>query len=228
MLAKAEIENMLTGEHVVCMFNPKEYTFSKQNKWSEKTAKGKNVSHLEFGGGAPATLKVQLFFDTTESWKFENLSVTAGDDVRKYTKGLWDLMKVSDKNVNPATKKGEPPHCKFKWGNLWSFEAVIDSISQKFVLFKDDGTPVRAILDVSFRQTTDEGQYPRQNPTSGGMANDRVRTVQQGDRLSLIAYQEYGDTRHWRHLADINEINDPLNLRPGQPLIIKPLPIRHE
>jgi hypothetical protein len=225
MLAKAKIENMLTGEHVYCMFNPKEYTFSKQNKWALKTAKGKNVAHLEFGGGDPASLKIQLFFDTTETQRFENLSVSAGDDVRKYTKGLWELMKVSDKNVNSATKKGEPPHCKFKWGDLWSFEAVIDSISQKFVLFKDDGTPLRAILDVSFRQTTDEGQYPRQNPTSGGIANDRVRTIQQGDRLSLIAYEEYGDARHWRYLADVNQLDDPLNLRIGETLRIKPLPI---
>jgi len=226
MLVKAEIENLLTHEQVVCMFNPKEYAFSKQNKWSEKTAKGKNVSHLEFGGGDAASLKMQLFFDTTEDQKFEKLTVKAGDDVRKYTKGLWDMMKVSKENVNPATKKGEPPHCKFKWGNLWSFEAVIESISQKFVLFKDDGTPLRATLDVAFRQVKDEGQYPRQNPTSGGMANDHIRTVQQGDRLSLIAYEEYGDARHWRYLADINQLEDPLDLRLGQTLIIKPLPMR--
>src|SRR5262249_27240185 len=94
-LAKAKIENMLTGKHVYCMFNPKEYTFSKQNKWALKTAKGKNVAHLEFGGGDPASLKIQLFFDTTETQKFENLTVTAGDDVRKYTKELWEMMKVS-------------------------------------------------------------------------------------------------------------------------------------
>lgn len=224
MLVKAKIINMLTNEEVVCMFNPKEYTFSKSNKWAEKTAKGKNVSHLEFGGGDPANLKLQLLFDTTEDHDIPGTNVKAGDDVRKATKGLWEMMKVSDKNKNPATKKGEPPHVKFVWGNLWSFEAVIESISQKFVFFKDDGTPLRAIVDVAFRQTKDEGQYPKQNPTSGGGPNDRVRMVSQGDRLSLIAYEEYGDARHWRYLADLNQIDDPLSLRPGQVLVIKPLP----
>lgn len=224
MFVKAKIINMLTNEEVVCMFNPKEYTFSKSNKWSEKTAKGKNVSHLEFGGGDPANLKLQLLFDTTEDHQIQGTGVVAGDDVRKATKGLWEMMKVSDQNKNPATKKGEPPHVQFKWGNLWSFEAVIESISQKFVLFKDDGTPLRAIVDVAFRQTKDEGQYPKQNPTSGGGPNDRVRMISQGDRLSLIAFEEYGDARHWRYLADLNQIDDPLNLRPGQVIIIKPLP----
>jgi nucleoid-associated protein YgaU len=224
MLEKARIVNCLTNQAVTCMFNPKEYTFAKQNKWEEKTAKGKSVSHLEFGGGAPANMKIQLFFDTTESRTGVGLSVSAGDDVRKHTKGLWEMMKISDKNINPATKKGEPPHVRFEWGELWSFEAVIDSISQKFTMFLADGTPVRATLDVSFRQVKDEGQYPRQNPTSGGNLDDRVRTVRQGEHLPLIAFEEYGDSRYWRFLADQNGVDDPLNLRAGTMLVIKPLP----
>ena len=222
-MEKAVIINKDTNEQVACMFNPKEYTFSKQNKWSEKTAKGKNVSHLEFGGGDAASLKLQLFFDTTEPQRAGSLTLKAGDDVRKCTKGLWEMMKVNKNKVNPDTKIGEPPHCTFKWGEMWAFEAVIDSISQKFVLFKDDGTPLRAILDVSFRQVRDEGQYPRTNPTSGGMPDERLRIVQQGERLSLIAYEEYGDARHWRYLADLNQLDDPLALRVGQLLLVKPL-----
>ncbi|HWQ15200.1 MAG TPA: peptidoglycan-binding protein [Roseiflexaceae bacterium] len=224
MLAKAKITNLVTGEEVICMFNPKEYTFSKQNKWEEKTAKGKSVPHLEFGGGAPANLKLQLLFDTCEAHEYPGLRVSAGDDVRTYTKGLWDMMKISEQNVNPATKKGEPPHVRFEWGSLWSFEAVIDSISQKFTLFKADGTPLRATLDVSFRQVKDEGQYPRQNPTSGGSPNERLRTVRAGDHLPGIAFEEYGDAAMWRYLADCNpEVTDPLDLRPGQVLIVRPL-----
>ena len=220
-LVRAKIVNIVTSEIVHCMFNPKEYTFSKQNKWEEKTAKGQNVSHLEFGGGAPASLKLQLLFDTYEDHPPFS---TAKQDVRLHTKGLWELMKISDKNKNPATKKGEPPHCKFQWGTLWSFEAVIDSISQKFTLFLSDGTPVRAILDVAFKQISDEGQYPRQNPTSGGNPGDHLRTVREGETLAGIAYEEYGDPTVWRHLAESNSINDPRHLRPGQVLMVSPLP----
>jgi hypothetical protein len=204
------------------MFNPKEYTFSKQNKWEEKTAKGQSVPHLEFSGGAPANLKLQLLFDTYE----DHPPISkAGEDVRKYTKGLWDMMKISDKNKNPKTKKGEPPHCQFEWGSLWSFEAVIESISQKFTLFKSDGTPLRATLDVAFKQVKDEGQYPRQNPTSGGGAEERIRVVREGETLAGIAYEEYGDPTVWRHLANQNQILDPSRLRPGQMLLVTPLPL---
>ncbi|MFO7167798.1 MAG: LysM peptidoglycan-binding domain-containing protein [Chloroflexota bacterium] len=227
MLAKACIVNCDNEkEYVVCMFNPKEYTFSKQNKWEEKPVKGQNVSHLEYSGGGPATLKLQLLFDTTEVHYSDGKAINrVGDDVRKYTELLWKLMKVPQDDKNPRTEKGEPPRCRFVWGKQWSFEAVIESISQKFVLFDTSGTPLRAILDVSFKQSGDEGIYPRQNPTSGGAPGQRLRTVREGETLALIAYEEYGDPTVWRHLADTNNLDDPRRLRPGQTLLITPLPL---
>jgi nucleoid-associated protein YgaU len=225
-LAKAEIENQDTNEKVICMFNPKEYSFSKTNNWKESDAKGQNVSKLEFSGGAPATLSLQLLFDTNEMHHHLNIDMSKGRDVRKYTEGLWNMMKINENKINPDTKKGEPPKCRFMWGNLWSFTAVITSISQKFTLFASDGTPLRAVVDVSFKQLVDEGQYPRQNPTSGGNPGEHLRTIREGDTLPYIAYEEYGDPTVWRHLATTNGIADPRRLRPGDLLMITPLPLR--
>jgi hypothetical protein len=227
MFAKARIINCQNEkEFVDCMFNPKEYTFSKQNKWEEKPAKGQNVSHLEFSGGGPASLKLQLLFDTTEVHSAEGRPINkVGDDVRNYTQVLWNLMKVPQDKKHPRTEKGEPPHCRFEWGKLWSFEAVIESISQKFVLFAQSGKPLRAILDVSFKQTSDEAVYPRQNPTSGGAPGQRLRAVRVGETLAGIAYEEYGDATVWRHLADINNLEDPRRLHAGQMLLVTPLPL---
>lgn len=223
-LVKAKITNLLTTEDVVCMFNPREYTFSKTNNWSENVKKGQDVADLVFGGGAPASLSLQLLFDTYESHSSVELSTRRGEDVRKYTKGLWDMMKIHPRSTDTTSEMGEPPHCQFAWGNLWSFEAVIVSISQKFTLFASDGTPLRAILDVSFKQIRDENRYPRQNPTSGGNPGEHLRVVREGETLVNIAYEEYGDPTVWRHLANINHLSNPLRLRPGQSLIVTPLP----
>ena len=220
-LIRATILNCLTDKEVPCVFNPKEYTISKQNKWQEKGAKGADVAHLEFGGGSPANLKLQLFFDTYEDHPPHS---KAGDDVRKFTDELWKMMKIDSQKKNPRTGKGEPPHCLIRWGNFWSFEAVIESISQKFTFFKSDGTPLRATLDVSFKQIRDEDQYPAQNPTSGGHPNEHFRYVREGETLAGIAYEEYGDATVWRHLAETNQIADPLRVHPGQVLIVTPLP----
>ena len=50
-----------------CLFNPKEYSIAKSNKWSVPPAKGKNLGEYEFGGGDPAKMTLTLMFDTYES-----------------------------------------------------------------------------------------------------------------------------------------------------------------
>jgi hypothetical protein len=214
-LVKATITNLDTNDSIECLFNPKEYTFSKSNNWSQSKTKGKNVPKLEFNGGNPTDLKVQLFFDTYES----------GEDVRKkYTNAIWELAMVNKQKADPKTKKSQPPKCEFRWGSMWSFKAVLADITQKFTLFLPDGTPVRATLDVTFRQTEDEGLFPKQNPTSGGMPGHRTRIVKAGETLDWIASQEYGEARHWRYIAEINRIDNPFQMKPGTVLQLPPLP----
>jgi nucleoid-associated protein YgaU len=210
---KAVIMNLVTNEAVKCQFNPNEYTLSKTNQWTVKAKKGMNVGKTDFGGGQPASLKLQLFFNTTDT----------GEDVRKQTEKLWDLMMVDANNKNPKTNKGEPPRCRFQWGKGRYFTAVIKSITQKFTMFLDDGTPVRATLDVTFQQYTDEKLFDPQNPTSRSEAR-KVWVVVEGQTLDWIAYQEYGDSAHWRHIAETNNLPNPRALRPGQVLNLVPLP----
>jgi hypothetical protein len=214
-LVKATITNLDTNDSIECMFNPKEYTFTKSNNWSQSKTKGKNVPKLEFNGGNPTDLKVQLFFDTYES----------GEDVRKkYTNAIWQLAMVNKDKEDPKTKKSQPPKCEFRWGSMWSFKAVLADVTQKFTLFLPDGTPVRATLDVTFRQTEDEGLFPKQNPTSGGMPGHRTRIVKAGETLDWIASQEYGEARHWRYIAEVNRIDNPFQMKPGTVLQLPPLP----
>lgn len=208
-------------KRVVCMFNPKEYTISKSNDWQVVNVPTKNIGHLVFQGGQPSQLSLRLLFDTYEANKHPLINSGAGDDVRKYTKILWDLMAI---DPNQTGGRPEPPHCIFKWGNAWSFEAVILSLSQTFTMFSPNGTPVRSTVEVSFRQVTEQGQYPRQNPTSGGQRGSHLRVVRAGETLAGIAYEEYGTCDAWRHLARTNNIDDPRRLRAGHSLIIEPLP----
>ena len=109
---------------------------------------------------------------------------------------------------------------RFQWGASWSFDAVIAAISQRFVLFLSDGTPVRAILDVGFQQIKDEQLFPRQNPTSGGLGGERVVTVLAGDSLRSIAYREYGSVGEWRRIAAANHLDNVRTLQPGRQLRI--------
>ena len=212
-LARAQIINLDApgSAPIPCMFNPTQYSFAKQNTWTVGTATGANMPPVEFGGGQPATLQMQLFFDTYACAK----------DVRaEYTDAIWRLMLVDDRLKDQKNRKGRPPRVRFQWGAAWSFDAVLTSITQNFTLFLADGTPVRATLDVSFQQIRDSSHFARQNPTSGGVSRGRLWTVKEGDTLALIAYREYGDATRWRPIAEVNRLSEVRRLRPGTVLEI--------
>jgi len=202
---------------VQCMFNPKEYTFAKQNTWNKPKSPGKNTPTLEFGSGNPATLQLQLFFDTYAS---SQQSGTPADVREKYTNLIWQMMMIDPKLKNKKTKLGRPPRVRFQWGKTWTFNAVITSISQKFTLFLPDGTPVRATMDVTFQQLQDETLLSRQNPTSGGKGGERGWTVKEGDTLASIAYQHFGDVAQWRRIADANRLTRVRHLAPGTMILL--------
>lgn len=208
-MAVATIMNKETFEVIRCKFNPKEYTFSKQNTWTPTKGKGANLNPLEFGSGQPAQLTMQLLFDTYEDGN-------DAEDVRKrYTDAIWELMWVVKKRGGPSTQKAQPPIVCFQWGTAWSFDAVITNLKQTFTMFLANGTPVRATMDVTFQQVKDEKFYPPQNPTSGGVGGERVWRVTEGDTLAGIAYQAYGDATLWRPIADANHLENVRALKPG-------------
>ncbi|MBK9710613.1 MAG: LysM peptidoglycan-binding domain-containing protein [Kouleothrix sp.] len=210
-LAHATVTNLDQGNTIKCMFNPKEYTWTKTNNWDEGKVPAKNISDLHFTGGKSATLKMDLFFDT----------YAEGKDVRKeYTDAFWELMSIDPSKKDKNNDYGRPPRVLFQWGAAWSFEAVITSLSQQFTLFLSDGTPVRATLTVNFQQVRDTANLAPQNPTSGGAGGERVWQVGAGDTLAWIAYREYGDATKWRLIAQANNLIQVRELAPGTVLVI--------
>jgi nucleoid-associated protein YgaU len=97
---------------------------------------------------------------------------------------------------------------------------VIVDIAQQFILFKADGTPLRAWVTVTFSETA--AKKKGQNPTTRTEPR-KVWVVHEGETLAWIAYQEYGDPNHWRHIAETNNLDNPMDLTPGQVLKLVPL-----
>jgi nucleoid-associated protein YgaU len=215
-LQKAEIYRVdNTNEKVTCQFNPKDFTITRSIKWRKKPVEGQNTPVWEFGGGEAQELTIDLWFDTTD------IDPAQDADVRRKYEKLLKMAEIDEASTNTSTGKGEPPKCTFQWGSYLSFEGVIQKISQNFTMFRQDGTPVRAKVGVTFVETA---RPPAgQNPTTRTESR-RIWIVQEGQTLDWIAYEEYGSPAHWRHIAESNNLMDPLHLHPGQVLKLVPLP----
>jgi nucleoid-associated protein YgaU len=91
-----------------------------------------------------------------------------------------------------------------------------------YTLFLPDATPVRPKVDLSLEQIMlrkeENAQRPKESPDHA-----KLYTVKKGDTLQGIATAEYDDPREWRRIAKTNNIDDPLELRPGMKLLVPPI-----
>lgn len=200
-LEKALLINTFTGERIPVMFNPEEYSIAKSNSFAEIGIPGLPSPLLQFVRGNIKTLTMKLFFDTYEA--------TRAKDVRQYTNKIQKLMDIDPKRL-------APPVLLFSWGRL-NFRGVLESVSKEFTMFLDNGTPVRATLNVTFKEFR---TIDLQISEIGAAAVNLVRQIVEGDTLSAIAGQEYGDPALWRKIAEANNLDDPFALATGSSLVI--------
>jgi hypothetical protein len=219
-VTKGRLKGSEAGK-VEFMFNPTQYSISKTNSWNREPYKGGNVPHWEFGGGEPRAMEIELFFDS-----YLPREGVATDDVRKLTNRLFTFMMIDTSLKDANSQMGSPPPCVLIWGQdtRHQFNCYILSCAVTYTMFDtESGMPIRATARLSLKEVTDPEHLQPTNPTSRGEPGRRLYTVQEGDRLDLIAYREYGDPGAWRHIAVTNRLFDPLDLRPGMVLAIPPL-----
>jgi nucleoid-associated protein YgaU len=148
---------------------------------------------------------MELLFDTYEKRA----------DVRLETEKFIRLMEI-----DPALHA--PPVLVVAWASL-QFRCVLMRANQKFILFLDDGRPVRARITANFTEFIDAEHEALQVKRETADYTKR-HTVLQGETIVAIAHQYYSDPTLWRPIAIYNRLDDPHALSAGQPLLIPSLP----
>ncbi len=188
-------------------FNPTEYSIKKNNTFSEATIPGLGSPIIQFSSGKSKTLSLELLLDT--------YTYDKGVDIReKYIDKLEKLIEI-DGSLHA------PPPCQVRWSSL-IFVGVLESISKNYVLFKNDGTPVRARVSLSFKEYIAVEIQVKKNRNSSPDKYKR-RIIIEGDSLWFMSYKEYGSPDCWRLIAEENNIDNPLQVEAGQELLIPPL-----
>ncbi|PWK11528.1 CIS tube protein [Tumebacillus permanentifrigoris] len=185
------------------LFNPNSYSIDHGNQYTWHTIPGLSLPLAQFVSGQTPTLSMELFFDCSDKGPKA--------DIRLKTSEFANLLSVdSELHV--------PPTCKFVWGSL-QFKGVIEKISQKFTMFSAAGNPIRATMNVTFKAVASVEEQlqgtPRHSPD-----RTKQKTLKQGDQLWLLAAEEYEDPKHWRAIADANNIDNPRILTTGRRVVV--------
>lgn len=146
------------ADDIEFMFNPTEISFTRAVKWESK--QGNRGSELlpkvNFSGVDPYkfTLK-QLLFDTYETKKS-----VMDEYINKIKKGVETIEGAKDKR---------PPVYILWWKDKY-FYCVITSLTYTLNMFLTDGTPVRAMVDISL-QEVDKNNLPGGSQSSSKGSN---------------------------------------------------------
>lgn len=195
--------------------NPHTIQVSKEAKLESEEVPGGTESK-KFNLTYPLCLKLgEMWFDTYD----DKPKVSVRE---KYINDLESLL-----DYIPETHY--LPIVVFNWGKFSStarnpqyYKFFCNKVTVDYTLFLPDATPVRAKVDLTleqvFPQKDENAVRPKESPDHA-----KLYTVKKGDTLQGIAMKEYDDAREWRRIAKTNNLNDPMELRPGMKLLVPPI-----
>lgn len=228
-----------TGERIGCMLNPESLVLRRRAGLKVRESAGGLATGAEladdpvfFTGGGRTELTFNLLFDVQLPG-----SSSTSNDVRELTGPLWHLSENA--GTHPARR---PPAVRFVWGKAINVRGVVASVAERLERFTPNGVPQRAWLRMRLLRVAETEEdlkggalRPPRLPedlsavpelpdgpsfvhtVEGELTGpDEPRLSGSSERLDLLAYEYFGDPSHWRVLARLNDVADPLRLAAGQ------------
>ena len=186
-------------------FNPTEYQLQKQNTFAEIPIPGLETPPIQYIRGASEKLTTELLVDTSDTM----------EDVRElYVARIRGLLDIQ-------SELHAPPIVQLIW-DTDVFRGVVESLSVTYTMFRPDGRPVRAKLQLALKEYRPVEVQVRERPKLSPDFDKTYRVVA-GDTPSGVAGKVYRKPGEWRAIMVANGIVDPRRLEPGTVLAIPKL-----
>jgi phage tail protein X len=198
------------------LINPESYALSFGILSNEKLTQGNATPTSSFNSGTSQTLSFKFLFDGTGVVR--SGSRPGGSNPRDVSADLTTFKNVV---YNYNGKTHQPRFVQLQWGPL-HYDCSLQSMTVTFKLFKPDGSPLRAEAACVFKSEIDDAllalKEAKQSPDL-----THIRTVIEGDTLALLCYKEYGDSKYYYQVGEVNRLTDFKRLVPGTKLIFPPI-----
>jgi hypothetical protein len=189
------------------MFNPEKYTMDYEAVFSDIEVAGDVGSELQFDRIAPRTFNFEFLVDGTGA-SGEKREVLADIILFRNTCGF-------------IGEEHRPSFLIIQWGTLL-VRCVLTKLTIDYTLFRPDGTPLRATLKASFKEYTLPVLRELQSFLSSPDVT-HVRTVAADDRLDLMSYKIFKDSKYYMELAKVNNLNHFRKLKLGEKIVFPPI-----
>jgi LysM repeat protein len=212
MAKKLTIETEDGGSKFELMLNPSSFSHGYGIKYDDKKKKplGTAASELKFAGYDNETLDFTTVLDGTGVVKTTK-PIDVNQQISAFKKVAYSY--VGDKH--------EPNVVHLSWGTLY-FICRLTSFKVEYVLFKPDGTPLRAKLSLTFSgYMTNKEEALKSKRSSPDLTH--VIEFKAGDTLPLLCQKVYQDGSYYMKVAKANNLASFREIKPGTQLFFPPL-----
>lgn len=198
----------------VAPINPESFTKNFKIEHDVQRPHGAGAAEVKFKSTAPEELKLDFILDgtgTMEGYWSEYKNKPVSEQLKIFMNCAY----------NYKSDIHRPNFLLIIWGSEIKFRCVLTNLDINYTLFKPDGSPLRAKLSATFLDyQTREQRIAEDKPSSPDLTH--YRKVKQGDRLDLLTYSIYKDTKYFMQVAQANGISSLKKLQPGADLYFPP------
>lgn len=192
--------------------NPSDFKHSHRIGYNTTPDMGAAKTEPKFASTEPEEVSFSIVLDDTGA--VEDVPGQASDVKQQ----MELLSRVVYEYVGGA---GEPPHVRLLWGALIFF-GRLRSMSTQYSLFKPNGDPLRAKVDLNFVGASSSSKEQLVNPRVANKAMTRTVTVEEGDTVASLCAKHYKDDSPQMQamVAEANGLTSLTDLTPGSQLVL--------
>ena len=192
--------------------NPEKYSRNLKLKYDQTQGLGAQGNNEEYLSTDAEVFKFEFIFDNTGTVQGNTLDGTSVAEQIELFLG-----------VTARLENGR--HCPYLLKIIWGdfiLGCQLNDVAINYTLFNAVGEPIRAKLNVTFKEYLHPVKRVQQEDKSSPDLT-HLRMVHEGDNLQLMTFDIYNDTKFFLQIAQANGLSSPRILREGQELHFPPI-----
>jgi hypothetical protein len=200
------------------MYNPTSFTVSHSLSYDGGKSVLKSDLTKKFRYISGRTVTMKLFFDGTEASPSASKGIGVNSFIKRVDLQIEAFLKLA---YQIQGKDHKPNYMMLIWGTF-IMSGVLSSASVNYTMFAADGTPLRAEMDISVKESINSSLLAKVlNLLSPDLS--KSITVKEGDTLPLLCHKEYKDASLYPKIAKVNNLKNYRKLEQGMELLFPPI-----
>ncbi len=195
--------------------NPESFTKNYKVELDTARGHGQSTTNPQYKSSAPQQLSIEFILDgtqTLEGYVDEYKKLDVHSQLQKLLECVYDI----DGEIH------RPRFLNVQWGSEIDFNCVLSSLDINHTLFNPDGSPLRVKINAAFIHYVSPEERAKSNENKSPDLT-HYRKVNEGDRLDLLTYKIYNDSKYFLQVGKVNGLTSLRNLKAGIQLYLPPL-----